>query len=188
MAAGERLSISSSQNMKHILAFLGLLAGTVAAHCQPARVYSDAGSIFIERTGGTTRLTASEMDADPVLSPSGTFVVYTRQGRGRSRRHYEPHQFCPLSPGLTNYGASIWTAAMTGSCSRAAVAIPSTSSAISKASNSAPTAGGSISLRRLGQHQTRCTCSTREPVRNISCCPPMISWSSISAGANIKIT
>src|SRR6516225_8705036 len=26
------------------------------------------------------------------------FVVYTRQGRGRSRRHYEPHQFCPTEP------------------------------------------------------------------------------------------
>jgi hypothetical protein len=84
--------------MKHILALLGLLTGTVAAHCQSVRVYSDAGSIFIERAGRTTKLTASEMDVDPVLSPSGTFVVYTRQGRGRSRRHYEPHQFCPTEP------------------------------------------------------------------------------------------
>ena len=84
--------------MKHSLALLILLTGTVAAHCQAARVYSDAGSIFIERAGGTTKLTASEMDADPVLSPSGTFVVYTRQGRGRSRRHYEPRQFCPTEP------------------------------------------------------------------------------------------
>ena len=84
--------------MKHILALLGLLTGTVAAHCQPARVYSDAGNIFIERASGTTKLTASEMDVDPVLSPNGAFVVYTRQGRGRSRRHYEPHQFCPTEP------------------------------------------------------------------------------------------
>jgi hypothetical protein len=38
------------------------------------------------------------MDVDPVLSPNGAFVVYTRQGRGRSRRHYEPHQFCPTEP------------------------------------------------------------------------------------------
>jgi hypothetical protein len=44
--------------MKHILALLGLLTGTVAAHCQPARVYSDAGNIFIARAGGTTKLTA----------------------------------------------------------------------------------------------------------------------------------
>ena len=84
--------------MKHILALLGLLTGTVAAHCQPAGVYSDAGNIFIERAGGATKLTASEMDVDPVLSPNGAFVVYTRQGRGRSRRHYEPHQFCPTEP------------------------------------------------------------------------------------------
>jgi hypothetical protein len=97
MARGERLSIHPA-NMKHILALLGLLTGTVAAHCQPVRVYSDAGSIFIERASGATKLTASEMDVDPVLSPSGAFVVYTRQGRGRSRRHYEPNQFCPTEP------------------------------------------------------------------------------------------
>ena len=82
----------------HILASFGLLTGTIASHGQPLRVYSDAGSIFIERGGGTTKLTASEMDIDPVLSPNGAFVVYTRQGRGRSRRHYEPHQFCPTEP------------------------------------------------------------------------------------------
>ena len=83
--------------MKHILALLGLLTGTIAAHSQPARVYSDAGSIFIERAGGTAKLTASEMDLDPVLSPSGAFVVYTQQGRGRSHRHYEPDQCCPTA-------------------------------------------------------------------------------------------
>jgi hypothetical protein len=84
--------------MKHSLALLILMAGVVAAHGQAPRVYSDAGSIFIERAGGTTKLTASEMDVDPVLSPSGAFVVYTRQGRGRSHRHYEPDQFCPTEP------------------------------------------------------------------------------------------
>jgi hypothetical protein len=84
--------------MKHSLALLILLTGTVAAYCQAARVFSDAGSIFIERAGGTTKLTGSEMDVDPVLSPNGAFVVYTRQGRGRSRRHYEPDQFCPTEP------------------------------------------------------------------------------------------
>jgi hypothetical protein len=94
----EHLSISSSQNTKHILALLILLTGTVAAHCQPVRVYSDAGSIFVERAGRISKLTASEMDVDPVLSPSGAFVVCTRQGRGRSRRHYVPDQFCPTEP------------------------------------------------------------------------------------------
>jgi hypothetical protein len=84
--------------MKLRLALLVLLTGTVAAHCQTSRVYSDAGNIFAERGGRTTRLTASEMDLDPVLSPNGAFVVYTRQGRGRTRRHYEPDQFCPTEP------------------------------------------------------------------------------------------
>ena len=88
----------ASQNMKHRLALFILLTGTVTAQCQSARVYSDAGSIFIERSGNTTKLTTAEMDLDPILSPSGAFVVYTRQGRGRSRRHYEPDQFCPTEP------------------------------------------------------------------------------------------
>jgi hypothetical protein len=99
----KRRLIFIQPNMKRILAhhslvLFGLLAGTLAAHSQPARVYSDAGNIFIERAGGTTKLTASEMDVDPVLSPSGTFVVYTRHGRGRTRRHYEPNQFCATEP------------------------------------------------------------------------------------------
>jgi hypothetical protein len=84
--------------MKHIWALIALLTGTVVAQSQPARVYSDAGNIFIERAGGTSKLTSAEMDIDPVLSPSGAFVIYTRHGRGRSRRHYEPHQFCPTEP------------------------------------------------------------------------------------------
>ena len=54
--------------MKHILALLGLLTGTVAAHCQSVRVYSGAGSIFIERAGRTAKLTASEMDRSRVVA------------------------------------------------------------------------------------------------------------------------
>ena len=166
----------------HILASFGLLTGTIAAHGQPVRVYSDAGSIFIERGGGTTKLTASEMDIDPVLSPNGGFVVYTRQGRGRSRRHYEPHQFCPTEPRpdeLRRINAD-------GSNDRlllkeGAATVPSISSAILKASNSAPTADGSISSRRLGQHQTHCTRSTCALAKKIFCCLPMMSWFSTSA-------
>ena len=67
--------------MKHILALLVLLTGTIAAHCQPVRVYSDAGSIFIERAGSTAKLTASEMDIDPVLSPSGAFAFISDSAR-----------------------------------------------------------------------------------------------------------
>ena len=67
-----------------------------------------------------------------------------------------------------------------------AAATPNTSSAISKASNSAPTAASSISSARLGQHQTPCTRSMCAAVRNVFYCPPMIFWSSTSAAANIK--
>jgi hypothetical protein len=91
-------AFSSSEIMKHSLALLILLTGTIIAKSQSARVYSDGGDIFIERAGGATKLTTSEMDLDPVLSPSGAFVVYTRHGRGRTRRHYEPDQFCPSEP------------------------------------------------------------------------------------------
>lgn len=38
------------------------------------------------------------MDADPVLSPNGAFVVYTRQGRGRTLRGYDANQLCSTEP------------------------------------------------------------------------------------------
>jgi hypothetical protein len=84
--------------MKRILGLVILLSGTVAAQAQATRVYSDAGNIVIERNGSSTKLTTSEMDLDPVLSPNGTSVVYTRQGRGRSPRTYEFNQVCPTEP------------------------------------------------------------------------------------------
>jgi hypothetical protein len=84
--------------MKPILGLVILLSGTVAAQAQATRVYSDAGNIVIERNGSSTKLTTSEMDLDPVLSPNGTSVVYTRQGRGRSPRTYEFNQVCPTEP------------------------------------------------------------------------------------------
>jgi len=62
------------------------------------RVYSDAGNIYIERNGSKTKLTASEMDADPVLAPNGVYVVYTRQGRGRTLHGYDTSQFCTTEP------------------------------------------------------------------------------------------
>jgi hypothetical protein len=61
-------------------------------------VYSDAGNIVIERGGAKTRLTASEMDIDPLLAPGGAVVVYTRQGRGRNVRNYDVSQFCTATP------------------------------------------------------------------------------------------
>jgi hypothetical protein len=62
------------------------------------QVYSDAGNIVIERNGVKTKLTSSEMDVDPVLSPYGYVVVYTRQGRGRSVRGYDVSQVCATDP------------------------------------------------------------------------------------------
>jgi hypothetical protein len=84
--------------MKPILGLIIFLSGTVAAQAQATRVYSDAGNIVIERNGSSTKLTTSEMDLDPVLSPNGASVVYTRQGRGRSPRTYEFNQVCPTEP------------------------------------------------------------------------------------------
>jgi hypothetical protein len=62
------------------------------------QVYSDAGNIVIERNRAKTRLTASEMDVDPALSPNGSIVVYTRQGRGRSVHGYDVSQVCTIDP------------------------------------------------------------------------------------------
>jgi hypothetical protein len=62
------------------------------------RVYSDAGNIFIARGGVATKLTMSEMDVDPVLAPGGSFIIYTRQGRGRGIRGYDPNQVCSTDP------------------------------------------------------------------------------------------
>ena len=84
--------------MKPILGLVILLSGTLAAQAQATRIYSDAGNIVIERNGSSTKLTTSEMDLDPVLSPNGASVVYTRQGRGRSPRTYEFNQTCPTEP------------------------------------------------------------------------------------------
>ncbi len=85
-------------NRHRILALAILAACTAQAHAQAARVYSDAGNIFIERNGVKTKLTTSEMDVGPALAPNGAFVVYTRQGRGRSVRGYDASQFCTTEP------------------------------------------------------------------------------------------
>ncbi len=146
--------------MKHILALLGLLTGTGAAHCQSVRVYSDAGSIFIERAGGTTtKLTASEMDVDPVLSPSGVFVVYTRQGRSRGPRAYEPDQFCTTQPrpdelrriNLDGTGDRLVLKGRRGA--------PDVQLCDFKYKQFSSAVGGFIFSRRAGQPPARCTCT-----------------------------
>jgi hypothetical protein len=105
--------------MKHILALhifasFGLLTGTIAAHGQPVRVYSDGGSIFIERGGGTTKLTGTEMDIDPVLSPNGSLSSTPDRAAAAAVGITSPTSSAPPSHGLTSYGASTPTAAMTG--------------------------------------------------------------------------
>lgn len=82
-------------------ALIGLSA--TASHPTPAqsalpRVFSDAGNIYLDRNGAKTKLTASEMDIDPVLAPNGSTIVYTRQGRGRMLRGYDASQECGTEP------------------------------------------------------------------------------------------
>jgi hypothetical protein len=85
-----------------LTAFALLLPRIAMAQSAPAapdpspHVYSDAGNIFIERAGAKMQLTNSEQDAEPVLSPDGKSVVYTRQGRARSG--YDLGQFCTTTP------------------------------------------------------------------------------------------
>jgi len=74
-----------------------LPAPTAAAAAGP-RVFADTGNIFIERGGVKTRLTGSEQDSDPVLAPDGSYVVYTRKGRGRGLPGYDLGQFCTVAP------------------------------------------------------------------------------------------
>lgn len=74
------------------------LPQTVRAQDPAPHVYGDAGNIYIERNGKKTRLTGSEMDVDPVLAPNGTYVVYTRQGRGRTLHGYDISQVCSTEP------------------------------------------------------------------------------------------
>ncbi|MGB6321966.1 MAG: hypothetical protein WBF64_10595 [Xanthobacteraceae bacterium] len=77
---------------------LSLLPSLGLAQSSAPRVYSDAGNIFIEKNGAKTKLTSSEMDVDPVLAPNGAYVVYTRQGRGRTVRGYDTSQVCTTAP------------------------------------------------------------------------------------------
>ncbi len=79
-----------------------LLPSFGLAQGAPPRVYSDAGNIYIERGGANnairTKLTSSEMDVDPVLAPNGAYIVYTRQGRGRTVHGYDTSQVCSAEP------------------------------------------------------------------------------------------
>ncbi|HUI14801.1 MAG TPA: hypothetical protein VL048_15190 [Xanthobacteraceae bacterium] len=69
-----------------------------SARSAPPHVYSDAGNVYLEQGGAKTKLTASEMDVDPVLAPNRAYVVYTRQGRGRTVHGYDTSQVCSTEP------------------------------------------------------------------------------------------
>jgi hypothetical protein len=57
-----------------------LMALLLAAPAQAAtRVYIDSDNVFIERDGVKKQLTSSGRDSEPLLSPDGRFVVFTRQ-------------------------------------------------------------------------------------------------------------
>jgi hypothetical protein len=77
---------------------LSLLPSLGLGQSAAPRVYSDAGNIFLERNSAKIKLTASEMDVDPVLAPNGAYVIYTRQGRGRTVRGYDTSQVCTTAP------------------------------------------------------------------------------------------
>jgi hypothetical protein len=49
-----------------------------------SRVYAEAGNVQIERDGVKSALTKSGRDAEPVLSPDGRFVVFTREPEKKS--------------------------------------------------------------------------------------------------------
>ncbi len=65
-----------------VAACLWLVAGCAAAGAAPAMsVRATDGNIVLVSGGHEVRLTSSGKDTEPVLSPDGTFVVYTRHAR-----------------------------------------------------------------------------------------------------------
>jgi hypothetical protein len=77
---------------------LSLLPSAARAQGGSPQVYSDAGNIYFEHDGSKRKLTQSEMDVDPVLAPNGGYIVYTRQGRGRTLHGYDASQVCGTEP------------------------------------------------------------------------------------------
>ena len=68
-----------------------------ATTATPLRVFGDTGNIFVERDGAKTQLTRTEQDIDPVLSPNGKVVLFTRQGRGYTPAE-DIDQTCETAP------------------------------------------------------------------------------------------
>jgi dipeptidyl aminopeptidase/acylaminoacyl peptidase len=69
------------------------LMGIAVAQPKAPRVYSEGNGIVLERDTGKIELTKSPQDVDPVLSPDGRLVFYTRRAAGK-----RDEQFCDLPP------------------------------------------------------------------------------------------
>jgi hypothetical protein len=69
--------------MRIALVFLLLLTGTaLAAGPERASVAATNGNVFLTASGKQVQLTTSGNDLDPVLSPNGSLVVFTRKVPG----------------------------------------------------------------------------------------------------------
>jgi hypothetical protein len=65
--------------------FALLLPGIALAQSKAPRVLSEGDGISLDRDGSKTQLTKSKQDVDPVLSPDGRVVFYTRRAAGGAR-------------------------------------------------------------------------------------------------------
>jgi hypothetical protein len=70
--------------LRVVLAFAATLIAPVAQALERPSVSVLDGNIFINRSNATAPLTKSGRDSEPVLSPDGTFVVFTRAGETKS--------------------------------------------------------------------------------------------------------
>jgi hypothetical protein len=77
-----------------IIASLGpLLVGIAVAQPRAPQVHSEGNGIILERDGNKITLTKSQQDVDPVLSPDGRLVFYTRRAAGK-----RDEQLCDAPP------------------------------------------------------------------------------------------
>ena len=83
--------------LRILLTALAIALPCAAMAAAPPRVFSDTGNIFVERDGAKTQLTRTEQDVEPVLSPNGKVVVFTRQGRGHTPTD-DIDQTCETAP------------------------------------------------------------------------------------------
>lgn len=72
-----------------VAGFALLLPGIAVAQSNAPRVYSEGNGIVLERDGGKKELTKSRQDVDPVVSPDGRLVFFTRRAPGE-----RDEQFC----------------------------------------------------------------------------------------------